>query len=103
MDAVTQEPDNADLMNQIAAKIPAKWELFGTQLHIPLSTMEAIKRNNQGNCDLCFLYLFDEWRKIRSRPYTWSTAIEVLYSPSIGEYLQAEKVYSFVTTKANSK
>ena len=92
-----QEPDIANLNNLIAATIPDKWELFGAQLHIEQSTMNVIKRNNFGDDKLCFQYLFDEWKKSHLCPYTWSKVVKVLHSPSLKEYVLAEKVYKFVS------
>ena len=91
------EPELADLMSQIAGKIPAEWELFGAQLNIQQSEMDAIKINNLGNCDLCFQHLLSEWKRTKPTPVTWLTIIKALYSPSVRGYALAEKVYKHLT------
>ena len=91
------EPEVADLMSLIAGEIPAEWELFGAQLNIQQSEMDAIKVNNLGNCRLCFQHLLSEWKRTKPSLITWQTIIKALYSPSVRGYALAEKVYKHLT------
>ena len=92
--AFDKEPEIRQLNNFIASKIPAKWELFGAQVGIEQSTMDAVKINNLGECAICFQHLFDQWKRNPITPFTWSTVLKVLYSPSLGEYMLAENIYT---------
>ena len=70
-------------MNNIAAKIPAKWYTFGVHLNISTGTLDAVHKHS----DLeCFIEVFSIWKRSLSRePISWVTVIAVLESPSIDE------------------
>ena len=84
-------------MSLIAGEIPPGWELFGAQLNIQQSKMDAIKVNNLGDCHLCFQHLLSEWKRTKPSPVTWQTIIKALYSPLLKKYAVAEKVYRHLT------
>ena len=70
-------------MNNVAAKIPAKWNEFGVQLDIPTSTLNAVRKHTAQEC---FIEVFSIWKRSLSRePISWATVIAVLESPCIDE------------------
>ena len=70
-------------MNNVAAKIPARWYEFGVQLNIPTGTLNAVHRHTAQEY---FIEVFSIWKRSLSRePISWVTVIAVLESPSIDE------------------
>ena len=73
-----------DLMNDVAAVIPAKWYEFGEQLDIKPGILRGFEQQNNKNCSRCFSYVFDEWMNSLTRtPISWATVIDVLKSAII--------------------
>ena len=88
-------PETPELLNEVAAVIPAKWRAVGTMLKVPSGMLDAIQAQGHGapNAGLhCFGYMLEEWRSRRTCPYTWDTLISVLRSTSVGEVALAEKL-----------
>eukprot|EP00731_Ephydatia_muelleri_P014861 Em0008g581a len=84
-----------DLMNDVAAVIPAKWRLVGVQLKLPNGTLDEIQAQNAGRPDQCILsfeQMFAKWRSLGTSPYTWETMINTLCSPAVGEVKLANKL-----------
>ena len=78
------EPSDKDLINNVAAKIPAKWYNFGVQLNIPTGTLNAV--HYRRTALECFMEVFSIWKRSLSRePISWDTVIAVLESPRIDE------------------
>ena len=48
-------PKDVDLMNDVAAVIPAKWKLVGVQLKLPNGKLDEIQAQNAGSPDQCIL------------------------------------------------
>eukprot|EP00731_Ephydatia_muelleri_P015447 Em0008g1167a len=88
-------PNLDDLMNDIAAVIPAKWRLVGVQLKLPNGTLDEIQAQNAGRpnqCILSFEQVFAKWRSLGTRLYTWKTMINALRSPAVGEVTLANEL-----------
>ena len=88
-------PDLDDLMNDVAAVIPAKWRLVGVQLKLPNGTLDDIQAENAGRpglCKLSFEQVFTKWRSLGTSPYTWETMIKALSSPAVEEVTLADKL-----------
>ena len=84
-----------DLMNDVAAVIPAKWRLVGVQLKLPNGTLDEIQAQNAGQpdrCKLSFEQVFAKWRSLGTSLYTWETMIKALSSPAVGEVTLADKL-----------
>ena len=80
-------PNLGDLMNGVAAVIPAKWRLVGVQLKLPNGTLDEIQDQNNGRpneCILSFEQAFAKWRSLGTSSYTWKTVINALRSPAVG-------------------
>ena len=82
-------PQLKDLMNDIAAVIPAKWKDVGIQLNLPTGILDSIQSHNcrEPNSHLkSFEHVFVEWSKQDSEStYTWTHIIAILRKPAIGE------------------
>ena len=90
-------PNRDDLMNDVAAVIPAKWRLVGVQLKLPNGTLDEIQVQNAGKpyeCKHSFEQVFDGWRSLGTSPYTWKTMINALCSPAVGEVKLANELYT---------
>ena len=88
-------PNLGDLMNDVAAVIPAKWRLVGVQLKLPNGTLDEIQDQNAGRpyqCILSFEQVFAKWRSLGTSLYTWKTMINALRSPAVGEVTLANEL-----------
>ena len=84
-----------DLINDVAAIIPAKWRFVGVQLNLPNGTLDEIQAQNAGKPDQCILsfeQVFAKWRSLGTCPYTWKTLINALRSPAVGEVTLANEL-----------
>ena len=77
-------------MNEVAAAIPSKWKDVGLQLGLDHSVLEGIGGDNSH----CYMDVFTQWKKQKSttHPYTWSTLVQVLQTPAVGEEELADKI-----------
>ena len=86
------EPELSDLMNEVASKVSAKWKEISIQLGLTLNDQECFADATGNNPMKCFALVLNAWRTRATRPYTWSTVIEVLNAPSIGEISLAQEL-----------
>ena len=82
-------PQIKDLLDEVAAMVPAKWELIGVQLGVPEHVLKSIKYQMAGMPDHplhAFKLMLCRW-KSRCPPdqCSWATIIGSLEAPSIGE------------------
>ena len=85
---ITGAPELKDLMNKIAVVIPAKWRPVGIQLGLSPGNLDNIQSQNAGKPDSnleSFEKMFTQWKLLIPSPYTWSTIIDVLQTPAVGE------------------
>ena len=92
-------PELYDLLNRVAAEIPAKWKQVGVQLRIKIGSLENIPINYQDGI-LRYTEVFELWRRCGSSPYTWATIIDALREPSIEEMALANNVQQWVENNA---
>ena len=88
-------PNHDDLMNDVAAVIPATWRLVGVQLKLPNGTLDEIQAQNAGKpyeCKHSFEQVFVKWGSLGTSPYTWKTMINALRSPAVGEVTLANEL-----------
>lgn len=88
------EPQLPDLMNEVAAKIPAKWLPVGIAVNLPHSDLQGLPASDP--CQ-CFTSIFATWKNKETRPYTWLTLIHALQTPIVGELNLA----NIITSKLN--
>ena len=91
------EPKLLDLMNEVAAVIPSKWRDIGLQLGLSQGVLEGIATISPRSTNLCYSNVFTLWENQNSYPYTWSTIVEVLQAPAVGEETLATKIKSKLT------
>ena len=88
------EPELSDLMNEVAAEIPSNWRNVGLQLGLDQGVLDGIALISPGDTDHCYRNVFTRWKKQNSttHPHTWSTIVQALESPAVGERRLAEKI-----------
>ena len=88
-----KSPKFKDLVSEVARKIsPASWEVFAIELGLEYDDVKKIKRENPKNVLVCFMEVFDAWRKKGAPPYTWETVVEVLRRDSLKERRIAKEI-----------
>ena len=70
----------------------AQWYNIGLGLALSAGSLDAIKLNNQGQCDPCLREMLSEWLKRRHPRPTWDALAEALRSPSVGYSHLAEEL-----------
>ena len=91
---LNSEPELSDLMKEVAAKIPGKWRDVGLQLGSDQELLGGIASISPGDTDHCYRNVFTRWKKQNSttHPYTWSTVVQALQTPAVGEERLADKI-----------
>ena len=84
------EPKLPDLMNMVAAKIPARWKEVGLLLEIQPGELDAISGNH-------FAEVFTMWKRQDRCDYTWSKLLQVLEAPAMGEIRLAHEIRKKLT------
>ena len=89
-------PELPDLMKEVAANIPNKWRDVGLQLGLDQGVLEGIASISPGDTNLYYINVFTWWKNLTSttHPYTWSTVVQALESPAVGERRLADKIMS---------
>ena len=72
-----------ELLNQIASKAEDMWHIVGIELDIDDHELNAIEHANPGPI-LCYLKVFELWKKKGTPPFTWTTILDALRSPAVG-------------------
>ena len=91
-DGVESAPELPDLMNMVAAHIPTRWRDVGIQLKINPDVLDSIDITASSNSSRCFQSMFTLWKKKMTTPYKWSTLIDALQTPAVGELKLAEEL-----------
>ena len=91
---LNSEPELSDLMKEVAAKIPGKWRDVGLQLGSDQELLGGIASISPGDTDHCYCNVFTWWKNQNSttHPYTWSTVVQALQTPAVGEERLADKI-----------
>ena len=96
---LNSKPVVKDFMNRVAIHIPDKWMEIGIQLDIPQGRLEAFRQKHQGDSNRILIDVFSYWEKQPGdKPKTWSTVINVLKTPSVGEHTLARALESTPTS-----
>ncbi len=90
--ALSTAPSHSDLMNLVAAVLPAKWRLVGVQLGLSTARLDEIESHPPYDCKRFFSSVFSEWESQDILPYTWATIVHVLQAPSVEENRVAEDI-----------
>ena len=86
------EPKLADLMNEVAVKIPDKWYTVGIQLGLEHGELTSISSSGPSDPQFKFASVFTEWNKRSTREYSWATIIDVLKTPAVSEQRLADEL-----------
>ena len=86
------EPELLDLMNEVASKVSAKWKEISIQLGLTLNDQKCFIEVTFGDPKQCMTFVFTVWKSRGTRPYTWSTVIEVLETPAVDEMRIAQEL-----------
>ena len=90
---LTSNPTFQGLMNSVAVKTRSKWFEIGVQLGFTPDKLNALDKQHRGDSNLIFADIFSTWEKQpRNMPFTWSTVIDVLKSPLVGEITLAQNI-----------
>ena len=95
-------PEISDLMNKVAAKTPTKWMVLGIQLGLEAAQLEALDDQYRGKSERIYVDIFERWKKQSGgKPKTWSTVIEALKTPSVGEIALAHDLELSIITPSS--
>ena len=72
-------------MNEVASKVSAKWKQINIQLGLTPNDEECFMASTPNDPIQCITSVFKVWKNRATKPYTWSTVIEVLNAPAVGE------------------
>ena len=79
-------------MNEVASKVLDKWKQISIQLGLTPEDQKCFMDATFGDPTQCFIFVFNVWKSQATRPYTWSTVIEALKAPSVGEMRLAQEL-----------
>ena len=96
------EPELSDLMNEVASKVSAKWKEISIQLGLTFNDQECFADATGDNAMKCFALVINAWKSRATRPYTWSTVIEVLNAPAVAEIRLAQELRTKYTHQLSS-
>ena len=79
-------------MNEVASKVSAKWKEISIQLGLTVNDQKCFIDATSGDPNQCFTFVFNVWRNRATRPYKWSTVIQTLETPAVGEVRLAQEL-----------
>ena len=72
-------PELGDLMNEVATEIPDKWKEVAIGLGLTASDIKRIETDiPTQKSNLCYIEVFDTWKKSDKKKYTWETLLKTL-------------------------
>ena len=86
------EPELSDLLDEVASKVPSKWRQISIQLGLTPEDQECFMASSSSDPIQYFTSIFKVWRSRAIKPYKWSTVIQALRAPSVGEVRLAEEL-----------
>ena len=91
---MTGDLDTNDLhrVQSMTWEARSQWFNVGLGLGLSVNTLEAVRRTNQGDCDVCYTKTLVEWLRWNDPRPTWSTLAEALKSPTVDLGHLAEKL-----------
>ena len=90
-DPLNEPPKMRDLLKRVARRAIDKWRVLGLELNIPYHQLLSIERDERYP-DLCFVEVFNIWKRNSDPPFTWATIVEALRSPIVEEYHLAMEI-----------
>ena len=96
----TKPPKMRDLLEQVASKAKDKWKLMGFALNLKQDQLNTISQNCMDSV-LCYSEVFSAWEKTQPASFTWTTIVEALKSPIVGENNLARDIVEWLTSHGN--
>ena len=87
-------------MDKVAAKMPNKYLLIGTQLGIDYNQLEGYRLKHQGISENIFIEIFNTW--VKKPGATWSAMIDILKSDVVDEKTLAEDLEVSIGTDVHA-
>ena len=81
-ETLRKQPEISDILNQVAVKVPDKWQVLGIQLGMSYDQLKTIAAKDQ-TYQSCYAEILEHWKKNGPLPYTWATIIDILKEPSV--------------------
>ena len=82
-------------MNDVAAKIPARWRDVAIKLGLEVEELNSVdERVPSRDPHQCYYHVFNIWKAKNTTPYTWESVIKALKSSSVDEQKIAEDIES---------
>ena len=71
-------------MNLVAAEIPGNWREVAIALGLGATDIRRIEADIPSHKSTpCYLVVFDTWRNIGTKEYTWDTLLKALRTPLV--------------------
>ena len=83
-------------MNEVAAKIPQKWQDVGIQLGVQYDQLQFLSVSNPPGSHQ-FPSVFTAWKNCMRKDYTWAVLIQALESPAVNEPRLAQELSAKLT------
>ena len=80
------------LANRVAAVIPHQWKKVAIQLELTQGDIKTIQKDEDESFDQ-FMAVMYQWEKSLRRPFTWTTLVTALQSPSVNETQLANELH----------
>ena len=92
-----KQPEQSDLLNQVAIKVTDNWKSLGLQLKIKNHKLKTISKENQGDSLQCCVEMLETWENHGYPPYTWGTVIDALRADLVGKKRLADDLKHWVS------
>ena len=92
-----KQPEQPDLLNQVAIKVTDNWKSLGLQLKIKNHKLKTISKENPGDSLQCCVEMLETWENHGSPPYTWGTVIDALRADLVGKKRLADDLKHWVS------
>ena len=91
--ALHTAPDIRNLIDEVAVEIPSKWKEMATGLGIDSTDIARIEQDvPPSKFSLCFLAVFETWKKKSPYDYTWDTLLRALETEAVNGYSIAKAI-----------
>ena len=74
-----------DFLEDVGAKIPTSWYLFGICLGIEDEKLKDIGQSHPNDKLRCFSEVYSIWKKKKQEPLTWEVVVKILRRDMMGQ------------------
>ena len=86
-----------ELLRHIKQKVFEKWKMIATLLGL-FEYIPTISKKHRDEPDDCFLEVVQKWKESDSKPFTWTTIINILQHEHVGKADVAKKIIDHLNT-----